>query len=415
MKPLHRGMNRRRFLTSASAATAAAVIGIREAEAAPSKSSGLKITNLKIVLSGPPRPGGWNWIFLKIETDGGIHGWGEASLQEKDAGVIAEIETFKKFLVGQDPFQIEHIWTSLHRRVTWTGGPVTMSAISAIDLALWDIKGKALGVPVYELFGGKVRDTVKLYANGWFDGDTPEAYYKKAKETAAKGYKCLKLYPFGGPQVITPERMQLGVDRVAAVREAVGPNVEIGVDIRNALNIWGARRVAQKLEPFDLAFMEEPILYDNSTTLVELAREPRVPIAVGERLYTRWEFRAVLEKNAVDIIQPDICHAGGISELKKIAAMAETYYVTLAPHNSNGPISTVASLHLDMMVNNCFMQELILRFLDRYNEVLTEPLVVKDGFCAPPAGPGWGTELREDILAKYPAKEYNPVSSGDVF
>lgn len=198
MKPPHRGMNRRRFLTSASAATAVAVIGIREAEAAPSESSGLKITNLKIVLSAPPRPGGWNWIFLKIETDGGIHGWGEASLQEKDAGVIAEIETFKKFLVGQDPFQIEHIWTSLHRRVTWTGGPVTMSAISAIDLALWDIKGKALGVPVYELFGGKVRDTVKLYANGWFDGDTPEAYCKKAKETASMGYKCLKLYPLWG-------------------------------------------------------------------------------------------------------------------------------------------------------------------------------------------------------------------------
>ncbi len=209
--------------------------------------------------------------------------------------------------------------------------------------------------------------------------------------------------------------MQLGVDRVAAIREAVGPNIEIGVDIRNALNIWGARRVAQKLEPFDIAFMEEPILYDNSTTLVELAREARVPIAVGERLYTRWEFREVLEKNAVDIIQPDICHAGGLSELLKIAAMAEVYYVTVAPHNSNGPISTIASLHLDMMINNCFMQELILRFFDRYNEVLTNPIKVEDGYGTPPDGPGWGTGLHEDVLAQYPAKEYNPVSSGDVF
>ena len=205
------------------------------------------------------------------------------------------------------------------------------------------------------------------------------------------------------------------MDRVAAVREAVGPNIEIGVDIRNALNIWGARRVAQKLEPLDIMFMEEPILYDNSTTLVELAREARVPIAVGERLYTRWEFREVLEKNAVDIIQPDICHAGGLSELKKIAAMAETYYVTLAPHNSNGPISTVASLHLDMVINNCFMQELILRFFDRYNEVLTNPIEVEDGYGITPAGPGWGTDLDLEALAKYPAKEYNPVSSGDVF
>lgn len=399
----------------AIAATALGVGNAASAQSPQAVKSGMKITDLKIVRSAPPRPGGWNWIFLKISTDSGIYGWGEASLQEKDAGVMAEIETFRKFLIGQDPFRIEHIWTSLHRRVTWTGGPVTMSAISAIDLALWDIKGKALGVPVYDLMGGKVRDKVKLYANGWFEGDSPEAYADAAKKTVAKGYACLKLYPFPGVQVITPERMQLGIDRVAAVRDAVGPGIEIGVDIRNALNIWGARRVAQKLEPFDIAFMEEPILYDNSATLVELAREARVPIAVGERLYTRWEFREILEKNAVDIIQPDICHAGGMSELKKIAAMAETYYVTLAPHNSNGPISTVASLHLDMIINNCFMQELVLRFLDRYNEVLTNPLEVEGGFCTPPAGPGWGTDLREDVLAQYPAKEYNPVSSGDAF
>ncbi|MDA0349709.1 MAG: galactonate dehydratase, partial [Verrucomicrobia bacterium] len=394
-------MNRRRFLMAASTTAAATTLGIHDTKAAAHSSrSGMKITDLKMVRSAPPRDGGWNWIFLKITTDSGLYGWGEASLQEKDAGVMAEIESFKKFLIGQDPFQIEHIWTSLHRRVTWTGGAVTMSAVSAIDLALWDIKGKALGVPVYELAGGKVRDKVKLYANGWFEGSSPEDLAQKAKETVAKGYKCLKLYPFGGPQVITPERMQLGVDRVAAIREAVGPNIEIGVDIRNALNIWGARRVAQKLEPLDIAFMEEPILYDNSTTLVKFAREARVPIAVGERLYTRWQFREVLEKNAVDIIQPDICHAGGLSELKKIAAMAETYYVTLAPHNSNGPISTIASLHLDMMINNCFMQELILRFFDRYNEVLTNPIVVEDGYGTPPAGPGWGTDLREDILAR---------------
>ena len=330
--------------------------------------------------------------------------------------MIAELESFKPFLIGKDPFQIEHIWTSLHRRVTWTGGPVTMSAISAIDLALWDIKGKAFGVPVYDLFGGKVHDKIRMYANGWPKGDgSPAGYAEGARKVVGQGYKALKMYPFGGVQVITPERLQLGVDRVQAIREAVGAGIEIGVDIRNALNIWGARRVARKLEPFDIAFMEEPILYDNSTTLVELAREARVPIAVGERLYTRWEFREVLEKNAVDIVQPDICHAGGLSELKKIAAMAETYYVTLAPHNSNGPISTVASLHLDMMINNSFMQEILLRFLDRYNEVLTHPFEIKDGYCTPPTGPGWGTDLREDIIAKYPPKDYNPVSSGDVF
>ena len=412
-------VNRRKFLIAAATVTAGSALGLRAAETTSqgsSTKSGMKIKDLKIVVTTPGSNGGWNWIFVKIETDSGIHGWGEASLQEKDAGVIAELGSFKKFLIGQDPLRIEHIWTSLHRRVTWTGGPVTMSAVSAIDLALWDIKGKAFGVPVYDLFGGKVRDKVKMYANGWFKyGNDPEGYARAAKEVVEKGYKAMKFYPFPGVQVITPERLELGIARVQAVREAVGPRIEVGVDIRNALNIWGARRVARKLEPFDLMFMEEPILYDNSTTLVELAREARVPIAVGERLYTRWEFREVLEKNAVDIIQPDICHAGGLSELKKIAAMAETYYVTLAPHNSNGPISTIASLHLDMIINNCFMQEYILRFEDRYNEMLTRPIEVVDGHCTPPAGPGWGVDLREDVIARYPPKNYNPVSSGDVF
>ncbi len=419
MNQLNRKVNRRSFLMAASTAVAAGTLSIPTTQAASqgsSRKNGMKIKDLKIVVTTPGSNSGWNWIFVKIETDSGIYGWGEASLQEKDAGVIAELKSFKKFLIGQDPLRIEHIWTSLHRRVTWTGGPVTMSAISAIDLALWDIKGKAFGVPVYELLGGKVHDKIKMYANGWFKyGNSPEDFARAAKEVVGKGYKAMKLYPFPGVQVITPERLELGVARVQAVREAVGPHIEVGVDIRNALNIWGARRVAHKLEPMDIMFMEEPILYDNSTTLVELAREVRVPIAVGERLYTRWEFREILEKNAVDIIQPDICHAGGLSELKKIAAMAETYYVTLAPHNSNGPISTIASLHLDMMINNCFMQEYILRFEDRYNEMLTRPIEVIDGYCTPPEGPGWGVDLREDVIAKYPPKNYNPVSSGDVF
>lgn len=404
-------LSRRRFLQTATAALAAPALAPAQAPA-----SGMKITGLKTFRMGAPGGNAWNWIFVKIETDSGLYGWGEASLQEKDLGVLAELESFTPFLIGQDPFQIERIWTSLHRRVTWTGGPVTLSAISAIDLALWDIKGKALKMPVYDLFGGRVYDKIRMYANGWPKGDgSAKGYADGAVEVAKQGYKALKMYPFGGPQVLMPDRLQLGVARVREIRNAVGPDIEIGVDVRNALNIWGARRVAQQLEPFDIAFMEEPILYDNSATLAELAREARVPISVGERLYTRWEFREVLEKNAVDIIQPDICHAGGLSELKKIAAMAETYYVTVAPHNSNGPISTIASLHLDMLINNSFMQEIILRFIDRYNELLTAPIEVVDGYCAPPAGPGWGVDLREDVIARYPPNEVQPVSTGNVF
>jgi galactonate dehydratase len=359
-----------------------------------------------------PTQAGTNWLFVKVETDSGIHGIGEGSLQYKDAALTAELEEFKRFIVGKDPFQIEHIWTSLHRRVTWTGGAVTMSAISAIDLALWDIKGKALGVPVYELIGGKSRDRVRAYANGWVGGATgPDGYAQRASKVISQGYKALKPYPFSGEQVVTPERIDRGVSLVRAVREAVGAGCEVAIDIRARLNVWSARRVAQKLEPFDIAWMEEPVLFDNVDTLAEFAQTVNVPVATGEQLYNRWEFRPLLEKNAVGIIQPDICHAGGMSELRKIAAMAETYYVTVAPHNSNGPISTVASLHLDISIPNSLMQEIFVNFLPRYNEVLTNPIVIEDGYCKLPEGPGWGTDINEDALSKYPPVSYTPIES----
>jgi len=372
----------------------------------------MQITDLKVLRMSTPTQASTNWLFVKIETDTGIYGIGEASLQYKDAALIAELEDFKRFIVGQDPFQIEYIWTSLYRRVTWTGGPVTMSAISAIDLALWDIKGKALGVPVYELLGGKMRDRVKIYANGWFAGGKgPDDYAQQASQVVSEGYTALKFYPFSGEQVITPERIDYGVSLVRAVREAVGPGCEIAIDIRGRLNIWSAGRVARKLLPFDIAWLEEPILFDNVDTLVEFSKTVDVPLATGEQLYTRWEFRPLLEKNAVGIIQPDICHAGGISELKKIASAAETYYVTVAPHNSNGPISTVASLHLDTCIPNCLMQEIFINFLPVYNEVLTNAIVIDNGYCTLPEGPGWGTDLNEEILLKYPPVPYKPVES----
>lgn len=384
----------------------------------------MKITDLEVVRMQANAEPHNNWLFVRIHTDAGITGIGEGSLQYKDAALSAELENFGRFLRGKDPFQIEHIWTSLHRRVTWTGGAVTISAISAIDLALWDIKGKALGVPVYELIGGKVRDRVPLYANGWFARNRPSAhgpqgseideaqwYADRAKEAVAEGYRCLKLYPFGGAQVITPERIQRGVGLVRAVRDAVGPNIEVAVDVRARLNIGSARRVAQLLEPYNIAWLEEPILFDNAGAMAALARSVPVPVSTGEQLYTRWEFRALLEENAIAMIQPDICHAGGLSELRKIATMAETYYVSVAPHNSNGPISTIASLHLDMSIPNCHMQELFVNSLPYYQEVLTNPLIVKDGYGTPPDGPGWGTDLDDAVIAKYPPADFMPIES----
>ncbi len=217
--------------------------------------------------------------------------------------------------------------------------------------------------------------------------------------------------PQRGTQGARQDRLSRGTEVVAAVREAVGPDVEIAIDIRARMNMWSARRVAQRLEPYDIAWLEEPVMFDNAAALAQFAREVNIPVATGEQLYTRWEFRELLELNAVGIIQPDICHAGGMTELRKIAAMAETYYVMVVPHNSNGPISTAASLHFDMSIPNSCLQEVFVNWLPAYNDVLTNPLVIEDGHCRPPDGPGWGTDIDLDALAKYPPADYTPVAS----
>jgi galactonate dehydratase len=370
---------------------------------------------------------GTNWLFVRIDTDSGISGWGEGSLQYKDAALEAEILDFGKFLEGKNPRRIDWIWSSLYRRVTWAGGPVSMSAISAIDLALWDLKAKSLEIPVWELAGGMHRDKVRVYANGWFE-DLAEAVPGVPAETVARkasprlhaeaalrlkdaGWTALKFYPFGGPQTITPQRIQHGIDLVKAVRDAVGPDMEIGIDIRARLDPWSAGRVAQQLEQFNIAWMEEPILYDNIEAMAEFARSVNVPVSTGEQLYNRWEFRPLLVTNTVRMIQPDICHCGGFSETRKIANMAETYYVPVAPHNSNGPISTLASLHLDMSIPNAFMQEIFVSFIERYQEVLTNPIDISDGHATVPSGPGWGADIDLDVLAKYPPADFTQVDS----
>lgn len=353
-----------------------------------------------------------NWIFVRVTAEDGSYGWGEASTQYKDAAVEAEILDFAKYLKGKDAFQIEHIWTSLHRRVTWTGGPVTMSAISGIDLALCDLKAKSLGVPVYELFGGKVRDAVPTYANGWMSGAvTPEDHYRLATEAVSHGWNALKFYPLKGPQVVTPQRIRSAVDLVTAVRDAVGPDIEVAIDVRGRLDMWSAQHAAKAVEHLNIAWLEEPIMWDNIDSLKALSDAVSIPISTGEQLYGRWDFRPLIESNAARIIQPDICHSGGITELRKIAAAAETYHISVAPHNSNGPISTVASLHLDMCTPNIFKQEIFLSFLDYYDEVLTGKIRRADGFARVPDGPGWGTDVDLDAVSKYPPAEFIQVES----
>ena len=383
----------------------------------------MKITDVDVFRMSTPvhKTAGTNWMFVRIMTDTGDYGWGEASTQYKDAGVAAEIGEFAKFLVGKNPFQIEHIWTSLYRRVTWTGGAVSMSAISGIDLALNDLKAKALGIPVYELLGGKVRDEIRAYANGWFDPNeddglghgavTVDDYRRRSAELVEEGWRAMKFYPFKGPQVITPERMHQGIELVDAVRGSIGDSIELAVDVRGRLDFWSARRAARAIAEYNIAWLEEPILWDNIDALAALSNAVDIPISTGEQLYNRWDFRPLLESHAASIIQPDICHAGGITELRKIATAAETHYVSVAPHNSNGPISTVASLHLDLTMPNAFMQEIFVSFLGAYEDVLTNMIPIRDGNATVPDGPGWGTEIDVEALSKYPPCEYITVES----
>ena len=221
----------------------------------------------------------------------------------------------------------------------------------------------------------------------------------------------MKFYPFKGPQVITPERMREGIDLVDAVRGSIGGSIELAVDVRGRLDFWSARRAARAIAEYNIAWLEEPILWDNIDALAALSNAVDIPISTGEQLYNRWDFRPLLESHAASIIQPDICHAGGITELRKIATAAETHYVSVAPHNSNGPISTVASLHLDLTMPNAFMQEIFVSFLGAYEDVLTNMIPIRDGNATVPDGPGWGTEIDVDALSKYPPCDYITVES----
>ena len=369
----------------------------------------MKITDLRVFRTEGAHS---NWTFVKLYTDSGLTGVGEASLERFDEVVVKALESFKDFLVGKDPFQIEYIWNALYKGTFWHGQLIILTALSAVEQALFDIKGKALNVPVYELLGGKLRDRVRAYANAWAfqhvvteltAEDTPESMAKNAQKMVEKGFTAMKWDPFrSGGQVIPKSEEEFAIACVKTVREAVGPSVDLLIECHGRFNMFSAIRMAQKLEPFDPFFYEEPIPPDNIDAMAEVQRAIRLPIATGERLYTRWDFRTLLEKQAARIIQPDICHVGGFLELKKIAAMAETYYIAVQPHNSIGPICTLASLHLDASIPNVIFQEFFYPYLELYNEMLTEPIKCENGYLEIPTSPGLGSDINEEFILKRP-------------
>jgi galactonate dehydratase len=344
----------------------------------------------------PPR-----WLFLKITTDSGIVGWGEPVVEGRAATVQTAVEEMSDYLLGKDPARIEDIWQVLYRGGFYRGGPVLSSAISGIDQALWDIKGKHLGVPVHELLGGAVREKVRVYS--WIGGDKPENVAEAAKERVAAGYTALKMNATEEMEWIdSAAKVQRAAERLAAVREAVGYDVGIGIDFHGRVHRAMAKVLMKELEPLKPLFIEEPVLPENNDALVELARHTTIPIATGERMFTRWAFKEILKSGVVDIIQPDLSHTGGIWEGRKIAAMAEAFDVAVAPHCPLGPITLASSLQLDFCTPNAFIQEQSLEI--HYHQgstalldYLVDPGVFhyQNGFVDRLTGPGLGIEIDE--------------------
>lgn len=371
----------------------------------------MKITKLTTFLV-PPR-----WCFLKIDTDEGIFGWGEPVLEGRAHTVAAAVEELSDYLIGKDPRHIEDHWTVMYRGGFYRGGGVHMSAIAGIDQALWDIKGKALGVPVSELLGGPVRDRIRVYS--WIGGDRPSETAAAAKAAVERGFTAIKMNGTDELQFVdTFDKVDRCLQSVAAVREAVGPNVGIGVDFHGRVHKPMAKILVKELAAYRLMFIEEPVLSEHYEALKEIAPLSATPIALGERLYSRWDFKRVLSEGYVDIVQPDPSHAGGITETRKIASMAEAYDVALALHCPLGPIALAANLQLDAVCYNAFIQEQSLGIhYNATNDLLDyvsnqEVFAYQDGMVAIPKGLGLGIDVNEDYVRERAAMGHrwrNPV------
>ena len=361
----------------------------------------MKITDIKTFVVDCYRT---NWVFVKVYTDEGITGIGEGTLEYKEKALTGAIEHVKEALLGKDPRDIEKHWHDIYRDAYWRGGPVLMSALSAVDMALWDILGKSLGVPVYQLLGGKVHDKVKIYVNGWFAGaKEPEEFAQKARETVKRGIKAMKWDPFGKAYMtISNADLHKALRCVAAVRDAVGPDIDLLIEGHGRFNVPTSIQIAQELAVFKPMFFEEPVPPDNLDALLEVRLKSPVAISAGERLYGRRSFKELFEKRAADYIQPDISHAGGISECRKIAAMAEAYYIPFAPHNPSGPVANAATLQLAACTPNFHILEIMVSDVTWRKEICNEELKFADGFMEIPTKPGLGLELNEEACLAHP-------------
>src|SRR5881628_1549812 len=408
-------LDRRSFLTQAigaAGASAAAAWHLTAAEPTPPRDSGedylkeleenerklrskdakpmigigdkLKITKVETFMVKP------RWLFLKIHTNAGITGLGEPIVEGRAKTVATAIEEITPYLIGKDPRPVAHHWQAMYRHAFYRGGPVLTSAISGVDQALWDIKGKALGVPVYELLGGPTRTRVRAYAHA--------GTVERIQQRKAEGFTAFKTGPFKErPARIVENKafIDKAAQRFAELRAAVGDECDIAIDFHGALSQQTARLLIKALEPYQPMFIEEPVNCQEADVMADIARGTHLPIATGERIFTKWGFREILEKKAPSFFQPDFCHAGGITECRLIAGMAEAFYATIAPHNPLGPVSLAAGLHLAAAIPNFLCQEQASLGLG----YIKKPFQVRDGYVDIPSGPGLGIELDEDALA----------------
>jgi galactonate dehydratase len=359
----------------------------------------VKITSIQ-TYPVPPR-----WLFVRVDTDEGLTGWGEPVVEGRARTVAAAVAELSEYLIGQDPGRIEDHWQVLTKGGFYRGGPVLSSAVAGLDQALWDIAGKRFGVPVYQLLGGPVRDRVRVYS--WIGGDDPADVATAAQAQVAAGFTAVKMNAGGAFAAIdTPSAVAEVVDRVAAVREAIGTERDLAIDFHGRISPATARRLLPRLEPYAPMFVEEPVVPElGPARLAELVACSPVPIATGERLYSRWDFRPVLEAG-IAVAQPDLSHAGGISEVRRIAALAETFGTSLAPHCPLGPLALAASLQVDLATPNVLIQEQSLGIhYNVHNDLLDYLLdrsvfTFRDGYVERPLGPGLGVEIDEKAVAE---------------
>ncbi len=357
----------------------------------------MRITKLT-TFNVPPR-----WVFLKIETDEGVSGWGEPVIEGRSDTVIAAVRELSTYLIGKDPALIEDHWNVMYRGGFYRGGPILMSAIAGIDQALWDIKGKVLNAPVHQLLGGKCREKIRSYC--WVGGDRPASVAKAAQDAQTRGFSALKMNGAQELQIVDSyARVDDIIETIGAVRDAVGPHMGIGIDFHGRVQRPMAKILVKELEQFRPMFIEEPVLSENHEALAEIVRHTNTPIALGERLYSRWDFKPILAAGHVDILQPDLSHAGGITECRKIATMAEAYDVAIAPHCPLGPVALAACLHLDAVSHNAFIQEQSAGIHYNQGADLLDYVTNKadftsvEGYLTIPDKPGLGVEIDEDFL-----------------